>query len=77
MLIKHAAYHLRQRIQEHVVSERRRPIGDGQPGFGASDNAADDNQHEGCAYREACEPMQPRAIGIFCCLRACFHGDAL
>ena len=60
MLVKNIADHFRPRIQEHVISKRRRPIGNREPRALAGDEAADKEERKGRAGKDYREPMGPQ-----------------
>src|SRR6058998_773118 len=60
MLVKNIADHFRPRIQEHVISKRRRPIGNREPRALAGDEAADKEERKGRAAKDYREPMGPQ-----------------
>ena len=47
VLVVDAAGHARQRVEEHVVAEGIRPVGDGEAGLAAGHDAAGDQEQEG------------------------------
>src|SRR6266516_4126792 len=62
MLVKNIADHFRPRIQEHVITKRRRPIGNREPRALAGDEAADKEKRKGRAAKDYREPMGPRPL---------------
>jgi len=60
MLVKNIADHFRPRIQEHVISKRRWPIGNRKPRALAGDEAADKEERKGRAAKDYREPMGPQ-----------------
>ena len=59
MLVENIADHFRPRIQEHVISKRRRPIGNREPRALAGDEAADKEERKGRAAKDYREPVGP------------------